>query len=73
MAVYRQGKKEKKTKRFHMSKKGVGITFVVISCLAFFFLFTNLLPFMRNFIFGTFGYFSYVLFVYWFTLSFPSL
>ena len=69
MAVYKQGKKEKKTRKFHISKKAVGITFIVISCLAFFFLFTNLLPFMRKFIFGTFGYFSYVLFVYTFMLG----
>ncbi len=68
MAVYKAEKKEKRTK-FHVSKKAVGITFVVISCLAFFFLFTNLLPFMRNFLFGVFGYFSYVFFAYLFMLG----
>lgn len=68
MAIYKQEKKKKK-RSFHISKKAVGITFIVISCLAFFFLFTGLVGFMRNFLFGVFGYFSYPLFIYTFMLG----
>ncbi len=68
MSVYKAEKKERKRK-LRISKKGVGITLIAFSCLAFFFLFTNLLPFMKNFLFGTFGYFSYVFFVYLFMIG----
>ena len=67
MAVYKSEKKSRK--RFKFNKKAVGIAYLVASCLAFFFLFTNLLPFMQNFIFGTFGYFAYVFFVYLFLIG----
>ena len=66
MAVYKAEKKERKKRSFKISKRGVGIAYLVISCLAFFFLFTNILPAVQNFILGTFGYFSYALFIFLF-------
>lgn len=47
-------------KKFNLEKKwGIGI--VCVSCLCFLFLFTNLLPFIKSFLLGTFGLFVYPL------------
>lgn len=61
MAEYKVGKKQKKVSS--SAKRAVGIALIVISCLAFFFLLTNLVGFMQNFLLGTFGYFAYPVFV----------
>ncbi len=61
MAEYKVGKKHKKLNG--NARKIIGITFITISCLAFFFLLTNLVGFMQNFLLGAFGYFAYLLFV----------
>lgn len=50
-------------------EKIVGIVFLVLSCLAFLFLFTNILPFMKAFFLGVFGLFAYPLFLSLFVLS----
>lgn len=44
-------------------RKIVGISLITLSCLAFFFLLTNLWPIMQDFLLGTFGYFAYPLFI----------
>ena len=61
MAEYRVQKNKNGIKA--NAKKIIGIVLIAISCFAFFFLLTNLVPFMQNFLLGTFGYFSYPLFV----------
>lgn len=62
MSVYKAEKKDKKRK-FHFNKKWTGITLIALSCLAFFFLLTKIWLPARDFLFGVFGYFSYVFFV----------
>lgn len=61
MAEYKIGKNKKKVSS--NAKKIVGITMIALSCLAFFFLLTNLVGFMQNFLLGAFGYFAYPMFV----------
>lgn len=61
MAEYKIGKNKKKVSS--NAKKIVGITMIALSCLAFFFLLTNLVGFMQNFLLGVFGYFAYPMFV----------
>lgn len=61
MTEYRVGKNRKKVSS--NAKKAAGIILIAISCLAFFFLLTNLVGFMQDFLLGTFGYFAYPLFV----------
>lgn len=61
MAEYKVGRKQRKVSSG--AKKAMGITLIAISCLAFFFLLTNLVGFMQQFLLGTFGYFAYPLFV----------
>ncbi len=61
MAEYKV-QKNKKTRNTN-AKKIVGIALIAISCFAFFFLLTNLVPFMQNFLLGTFGYFAYPAFI----------
>lgn len=61
MAEYKVGKKQKKVSSG--AKKAIGITFIAISCIAFFFLLTNLVGFMQDFLLGAFGYFAYPLFI----------
>lgn len=45
------------------AKKIIGISLLAFSCLMFFFLLTNLVGFMQDFLLGTFGYFAYPLFI----------
>ena len=45
------------------AKKITGITLIVVACLMFFFLLTNLVGFMQDFLLGTFGYFAYPIFI----------
>lgn len=61
MAEYRIGKNRKKVNT--NAKKIMGIVLIAISCIAFFFLLTNLVGFMQDFLLGTFGYFAYPLFI----------
>ncbi len=61
MTEYKIGKNKKKVSS--NAKKIVGITMIALSCLAFFFLLTNLVGFMQNFLLGAFGYFAYPMFV----------
>lgn len=61
MAEYKVQKNKKS--RNTNAKKIVGIALIAISCFAFFFLLTNLVPFMQNFLLGTFGYFAYPAFI----------
>ena len=62
MAAYKVPKKHKNGVNPN-AKKIAGIVLITISCLAFFFLLTNLVGFMQDFLLGTFGYFAYVLFI----------
>lgn len=61
MAEYKV-QKNRKSKSSN-AKKIVGIALIAVSCLAFFFLLTNLVPFMQNFLLGSFGYFAYPAFI----------
>ncbi len=45
------------------AKKITGITFIALACVMFFFLLTNLVGFMQDFLLGTFGYFAYPIFI----------
>ncbi len=67
MAEYKIHKKRKGVSP--NTKKIVGIVLIALSCLAFFFLLTNLVGFMQNFLLGTFGYFAYPLFILLFLLG----
>ncbi len=60
MAEYKVQNKNKKTGN---ARKIVGIIFIALSCIAFFFLLTNLVPAMKRFLMGTFGFLSYLLFI----------
>lgn len=61
MAEY---KVRKKTREFSpRAKKITGITLIALACVMFFFLLTNLVGFMQDFLLGTFGYFAYPLFI----------
>lgn len=68
MAEYKVHKKHKNGVNPN-AKKIAGIVLITISCLAFFFLLTNLVGFMQDFLLGTFGYFAYVLFILLFLLG----
>lgn len=61
MAEY---KVRKKSRGFSpRAKKITGITLIAVACVMFFFLLTNLVGFMQDFLLGTFGYFAYPLFI----------
>lgn len=68
MAEYKVHKKHKNNINPN-AKKIAGIVLITLSCLAFFFLLTNLVGFMQDFLLGTFGYFAYVLFILLFLLG----
>ncbi len=67
MAKYKIHKKQKSSNP--NAKKIAGIVLIALSCLAFFFLLTNLVGFMQDFLLGTFGYFAYILFILLFLLG----
>lgn len=51
------------------TERNVGIVVLSISTIAFLFLFTNFLPFMKSFLLGTLGLFSYPFFITTFVVS----
>lgn len=61
MAKY---KVQSKSKKFSpKAKKITGITLIAFACFMFFFLLTNVVGFMQDFLLGTFGYFAYPIFI----------
>lgn len=55
-------------KKLNTEKKW-GISLVVVSCVCFLFLFTNLLPFVKSFLLGVFGLFAYPMFITLFVIG----
>lgn len=56
------------SKKLNTEKKW-GISLVVVSCVCFLFLFTNLLPFVKSFLLGVFGLFAYPMFITLFVIG----
>ena len=64
MAVYNLSNEPKKAKKSQREKnKIIGITLVAVSTVVFFILLTNIIPFLKSFLLGVFGLFSYPLFI----------
>ena len=66
MAVFKVNTKKKKSKDF---RKIVGIILLVVSCVFLFCLITSFIPFMNNFLLGTFGLFGYPMSALMFLIS----
>jgi len=66
LAIYQFQNEDKKNVK---TGKIVGIILLIVSSLAFLFLFTNLIPFMKSFLLGCLGLFSYPLFITAFIIS----
>lgn len=70
MAVYNLSNEPKKEKRSQKDKnKIIGITLVSVSTVIFFVLLTSIIPFLKSFILGVFGLFSYPLFITTFVIG----
>ena len=64
MAVYNLSNEPKKAKKSQREKNKItGITLVAVSTVVFFILLTNIIPFLKSFLLGVFGLFSYPLFI----------
>ena len=70
MAVYNLSNEPKKEKCSQKDKnKIVGITLVSVSTVIFFVLLTSIIPFLKSFVLGVFGLFSYPLFITTFVIG----
>lgn len=70
MAVYNLSNEPKKAKKSQREKNKItGITLVTVSTVVFFILLTNIIPFLKSFLLGMFGLFSYPLFITTFVIG----
>ena len=70
MAVYNLSNEPKKAKKSQREKNKItGITLVAVSTAVFFILLTNIIPFLKSFLLGVFGLFSYPLFITTFVIG----
>lgn len=70
MAVYNLSNEPKKVKKSQKEKNKItGITLVAVSTVVFFILLTNIIPFLKSFLFGVFGLFAFPLFITTFVIG----
>ena len=69
MAVYNLSNQPKKEKTSQEKNKTIGIILISIASVAFFALLTNFIGFLRSFLLGTFGLFSYPMFIVTFVIG----
>ncbi len=69
VAVYNLSNETKKEKSKRDTNKTIGITLIVIASVAFFALLTSFIGFLRSFLLGSFGLFSYPLFIVIFVIG----